>query len=796
MKLSLHWLRQWVDLKNLPPEKIGQSLTLHTAELEEILDRKKDFAEVYAGKLLEFHPHPKADNLFVAQFDLGKTRGKKQIIFGQVHELTAGTVYPVALEGARLPSGIAIRKTTLRGEVSEGMVCDNPELGMKNEGLLSFSPVDAGKPISEILAALSDHILDIDNKSLTHRPDLLGHRGFARELGAIFDRKLLKQEPKISFPSSGKKVDVEIQTKNGRRFCAVEMSGISVGPSPLEEQMLLENLGIRAISNIVDVTNLVLLEYGQPMHAFDADKISGKIIVRQAKKGETLLALDGEEYTLCPDDIVIADEKKVLSIAGIMGGEASSVTEKTTRIIFESANFDGARVRHTSARLGLRSESSMRFEKSLDPEQCIPALQSACARVLSLCQKAQVSAPITDEYPHPFPPLTIDLDPELVRARAGISITDAQIKKHLESIGFTVSAAKKGFSVEVPSWRRTKDVEIPEDLIEEVVRLHGFENIPAQLPTLPITPPGRNKFRSMEWGIRHLLAHHGFREVYHSSFVGPQDPEWLEVSPEKYVQTINAHSEEYLFLRQRLVSNFVRSLESELRSHGKVSFFEIGKVYLPPVNEEARLCLFFAEMGSAKEFHFFWLKKQLELLFDHLSIAPDLLEFRPAEKPSSLAHPTRSADILLAGKRIGEMAQLLPPKNPVNRSVAVFAELDLVPLLSHLDSTGSQYLPPSSYPAVRRDLSLIVSERTLSGELQKAAFGAAPNLQKMELFDDFSDENKFGAGKKNVAFHLTFRSAQKTLTEAEVESQFQAIVTALGKKHDATLRLDFSRKKT
>ena len=351
------------------PEEVGRKLTLHTAELEEIVALSPYYENVYAGELVTFKKHPDSEKLFIGTFDLG-TLGTKQIIFGSVHSVEKGKVYPIALDGAKLKSGIAIKNSEIRGQKSEGMICDNNELGFKNGNLLTFSKKEKGQSLPEISEEFSDYIFDIDNKSLTHRPDLMGHRGFAREIAAIFDRNLILPEPVVTLPQKGKSISLKIETSACQRFCALRMAHIKVQPSALATQVRLENLGIRAISNVVDITNWILLEFGHPMHAFDAEKVQGDLIIRQAQKGETLQALDESEYELRSEDVVVADSKKALSIAGIMGGHFSGVTTKTKEIILECAHWDPIVVRKTSHYLSLRSESSMRYEKSLDPLTC------------------------------------------------------------------------------------------------------------------------------------------------------------------------------------------------------------------------------------------------------------------------------------------------------------------------------------------------------------------------------------------------------------------------------------------
>ncbi|MDH3324709.1 MAG: phenylalanine--tRNA ligase subunit beta, partial [Candidatus Peregrinibacteria bacterium] len=464
MKLSLNWLSEFVDLKNLKTEEVGEKLTIHTSELEEIISEKEFFQDVFAGKMLDTRSHKDSDKLSVATFDLGKN-GKKQIIYAKKHEVKVGEILPISIAGAKLKSGIEINNSEIRGEKSEGMIADNEELGMKNEGLMFFTDKDVGKSLPEICTEFADSLFDIDNKSLTHRPDLMGHRGFALELSAIWKRKLTLPEPVVAIPQDANKIPVEIKTDTCRRFCALKMENVEVKPSDLKTQSRLENLDVRAISNFVDITNWVMLEFGQPMHVFDADKLEGRIIVRQAKKGETLVALDDEEYELDETMTVVADDKKVLSIAGIMGGKESGVTETTTNIIFEAANWDPTATRKTSQKLGLRSESSMRYEKSLDPENCKRAILAATELAEKSCPQAQITSSLTDEYPIKSTPTIIKFNPEIVRKISGIDISDKEIKENLEAVNFIVN---EDWSVEVPSNRATKDVSIPEDLVEEI----------------------------------------------------------------------------------------------------------------------------------------------------------------------------------------------------------------------------------------------------------------------------------------------------------------------------------------
>lgn len=804
MKISYNWLRSFLPTINISPQEIGEKLTLHTAELEEIIEVSKNFENIFLGKLLEIRSHKNSEKLSVGIFDLGEKIGKKQIIYGQVHPVSKGEIFPIALDGALLKSGIEIKNSEIRGEKSEGMICDNLELGFSFEGLFRFSDEKLiGNSLVSLCDELNDVLFDIDNKSLTHRPDLMGVRGFALEISAIFDEKLMLPEPLVAMPKGElETIKVNIQTKKCRRFCALKMGNVEVKDSDFQTQVRLENLEIRAISNLVDITNLILLEFGQPMHVFDADKVVGEIFVRNAKNGESLVALDGNKYELNETDLVIADEEKVLSIAGVMGGAFSSVNTETKKIIFECANFDPMTIRKTSQRLGLRSESSMRYEKSLDAEKCKRAIFSAIEKVLSSCPKAKIKSILTDEYPIKNEIKSILLDPDLVRKKSGINISDKEIKEILEKIDFKVyekESQNKIFKVIVPSFRATKDINIAEDLIEEVVRLYGFFNVKAQMPTLPATPPRRNFLRDLEWKIKDFLAYRGFLEVYNYSFVNESDETFT--GQKDYVKIANPLSLEQTQLRKTLLSNLVKNLESELRIHGKTNLFEFGHVYesvkgqvLP--KEALNFILFSAEIGGNENEKFYEIKDELNHLFLQLGIFQKI-EILPLEEEELkfYFHPTKSAKILCDGEKIGEIAVLHPQFLPIKKAHIVFAEVQAEKVLKFVKNISVKYQKITSFPSVYRDLSIVLDAQKHILEIEKHAKKVAPFLQKIELFDEYEDEQKLGKGLKNLAFHLTFKSSEKTLEEKEIESNFLAIVKVLDQKLGAKLRLDFDKSK-
>ena len=782
MKLSYNWLNEYISLAGVTPEQVGEKLTLHTCELEETLDQAQGYKHVVVGELKDIKSHPKAEKLSIAQMDCGE-HGAKQIIFGQVHEVSLGDKLPVALPGAKLNSGIEIEESDIRGQKSEGMITDNQELGMKNPELLRFdSSVKNGSTLMEVCPEFGDVLLDIDNKSLTHRPDLMGHVGFVRELKAIYKKSGGFDVPE-NLSEDNPTVEVDVQTDVCRRFTAVALDNVSVAFSDMKTMVRLEQIGVRCISNMVDITNLVMLGYGQPMHVFDADKIEGKLIIRQAKEGETLLALDGEEYELSPLDTVVADEKKVLSIAGIMGGMDSGVTMDTKNIVFECANWDPVAVRKTSTRLGLRSDSSMRYEKSLDPENCAPALALAIKMSQECAPDAKMRGGMTDVYPNPWEARKLSLDLQLVRDRLGIDISNEDQVAILSSLDFEVVRNDGVAEVVVPSFRDTKDVEIAQDLMEEIVRMYGFDNVPVSLPPLSSHPPKENHLRSLEWNLRDFWSQAGYLEAKHYGYVADTDP-FLDT--DNVVKIANPLSSETTFMRQTLLSGMMKELESEVRMHREVSVFELGKTYMPtgdvlPV-EELFLGVLRSSTEQVEKDLFFEIKADLEQVFYQLGVKVD---FEQGAK-AVWAHPGRSTQIVLDGENLGELFVLHPSYKTCEAAV-VFAEVNVQKLLAVWKGLEFSYVAPSPFPPVRRDISFVVPDRTAAGDIEKS-FRALEGVESVALFDEFSDAEKIGVGKKNLAYHITLRSHSATLDESVIDATMSKLSRILKEEFGAEVR--------
>ncbi|MEK7189363.1 MAG: phenylalanine--tRNA ligase subunit beta, partial [Patescibacteria group bacterium] len=566
-----------------------------------------------------------ADKLKVCEVDVGQE--KLSVVCGGSN-VKEGMLVALAKIGAKVRwhgegELVELKPIAIRGVDSQGMICASTEIGLgemfplkEEKEILDLSGrrLKIGASLAEALS-LDDAILEIDNKSLSHRPDLWGHYGIAREIGALFKTKLKEYSVGKFKKGSGFDLRVKvIEPKLCPRYMAVGIDGVEVGESPAWLKQRLLAVGLRPINNIVDITNFVMLDLGQPMHAFDAARFSchserseeslssmkGKrsfglrpqddivIIVRKAKDGEEFITLDGENCKLDSSMLVIADDKQAIALAGVIGGEASGVNENTKTIIFESANFDAASIRQTSIKLGLRTESSARFEKGLDPSLCELALRKAVELVLEICPGAKAVSSMIDEAHWHLNRGTIELSMEFLRNKLGVEIKQKEVAEILANLGFGVKAKKLVLEryrgnvllVAVPSWRAGKDIVLVEDLVEEIARIYGFVNIPSQLPIFSIAPPEENKLRNLERrAIETLIKELGYTEIYNYSFVSAEQVKNLGDDLSKYIELDNPLSKEKPFLRRHLLPNLLENIKNNLENYNELKTFEIGKVF-------------------------------------------------------------------------------------------------------------------------------------------------------------------------------------------------------------------------
>lgn len=808
MKISVNWLRDFVhipagtDLKDL-----AHTFTLHTAEVEHTEDLAALFDNIVVGQIKKIEPHPDADKLKIARTDVGAAAGNGgflQIVCGGPN-IAEGMYVAVALKGARVRwhgqgDLVTMENAKIRGVESFGMICAGEEIGLAPtpDGILDLSTIKpgdngeykVGQPLAQALN-LNDFIFEIDNKSITHRPDLWGHYGIARELAAITGEKLRTPDTKVDYSASEESKNVLTVSVENKKLCpryiGVLVENVKIEPSPAWMQKRLETVGYRPISNIVDATNYVMAELGQPMHAFDADKIKGGIVVRTAENKEEIITLDGAARTLTKDMLVIADHENPIAIAGVMGGASSEISNSTTRVILESANFHPASVRKTSTKLGLRTEAVQRFEKSLDPVLAETAMDRLCELILQICPQARIVSPKVDISSFSTKPLTTKLDMDRLRAKIGKDISAEETIRILESLEFKIiktfgGKTVKKLEVEIPSFRATKDVSMEDDLVEEIARIHGYENITPLLPELPARLPEENTERVLKHRARQIMSYGlGFTEVYNYSFYSKKEIEKALLPEELHEKVENYLSEEQTHMRISLVPNMLKNVAENLKSFPEFKIYEIGRTYRNlqeyfPI-EEKFICGMVVESGKKTGEVFYDAKGALEKLLSYYNNTS--FEMRKGESHCPCAHPAKYASWYdkATGEEIARVYELHPlvAKNfdLENARIGVF-EVNFT-LLAAKGFKQSKYRPLAKYPEINFDVSVIVDKKTEIGALENLIRKADRALiRAVSLFDLYAGTS-IGEDRKAAAFKITLQSDDRTLTDEEMKRVQQQI---------------------
>ncbi|MNO27177.1 Phenylalanine--tRNA ligase beta subunit [compost metagenome] len=815
MKVSADWLSQYVSLDQVDIAELAEQITRSGIEIDSIESRNKGITKVVVGYVKSKEKHPDADKLNVCTVDAGEEEDL-QIVCG-AKNVAEGQKVPVALVGAKLPGGLEIKKAKLRGVPSHGMICSAKELGLNDkllpkeqqEGILVLPEDTAvGTPITKLLA-LDDQVLDFD---LTpNRSDCLSMIGAAYEVGAILGRDVKLPQPKKDLIEVSQQaqnfINVKIETPElCSRYSVRYVSGVKMGNSPIWMQNRLMAAGIRPINNIVDITNYVMLEYGQPLHAFDAEKVAGGVIgVRAAKEGEVLVTLDGQERKLDAGALLIVDgDNKPVGLAGVMGGLDSEVTENTTNIIIESAKFDGGSVRKTSRHLGLRSEASLRFEKEVDPGAVIPALNRAAALMMSIAGGSVYSGVVEAVVSEPEE-LVLTLSLNKLNNYLGTDISMLETKAILARLHFECGdAGDNALEVKVPTRRGdiTRDV----DLIEEVARLYGYDNIPTTAIEGPTTAGGYTKSQALRRSLRGLLVHGGLQETMGYSFIREGDRHlFTNLSEGEFeIKLAMPMSEERSVLRGSLLPGLMDMTQyNRNRKLDNLALFEIGNVF--HTSEEALtrqpkempvLAVLLTGERSVKGWNstpekvdFFDLKGVLESVFKYLGLS-QLVTYE-ADEPKGL-HPGRSASVYLNvpdGKlRIGFLGQLHPVlQSEKDLDDTFVAELKLEPVYRYAGNTVV-YRDLPRFPAMQRDIAVVVDSAIEAGALLASIRETAGELlESVEVFDVFTG-SKLGEGKKSVALSLVYRHKERTLTEEEISAVHEQVVSTLEQTFAAELR--------
>lgn len=785
MKVSWAWLRELVD-GELDPDDVARRLTLAGFEVE-AREKLAACSGVVVARVVGKRPHPDAAKLTLVDVDdaSGKTT---QVVCGAPNVPDAGGLVLWARPGATLPSGITLGEKPVRGIVSPGMLCAEDELGLgaSHAGILVLS-ADDGLAAGDDLAArlgLPDEVWELN--VTPNRPDALGHVGVAREVAALVGARL-KRPALAPLAPAGAPAKVELVDVEGcPRFCAVAVGGVTVRPSPLATRVRLHALGVRAISNVVDATNLTMLLFGQPVHAYDRDKLAGGgLIVRRAKPGEKIVTLDDQERTLAGDDVVIADDKGAVGIGGVMGGGTSEVSAATTRLLLECAYFLPARVRRTARRLALHTEASHRFERGTDPGGCADVARHLASTVLALAG-GQVASALTDVYPRPIAPKTIDLRPARTEAILGAALPRDRQARLLAAVGLdAVDQGAGHIRVTVPTFRPDLTREI--DLVEEIARLHGYDRVTPTLPRLAEPPgPMRDLDDQRNDAARDALRGLGLDEVVSYAFVGPHHGRPFADGELPHVRIANPLREEQSVMRRSLLPGLCLALQRNLsRGTPDVRIFEVGAIFVPVAGRE----LPDERWGAAGLLHGHgegWLKPGAPLdFFDIKGVVEELLRalgHAPRLEPAARApglHPNIAARIVVGDTNVGVAGELHPA---AARALGVEGR----PLVFELDL---QALPPPRpivvaelprFPSVTRDLSFFVDEAVPAARISALVERLrAPLLVDVRVLEDYRGDKR-PAGKKGMLWSFTYRAPDRTLTDAEVQPLHDELVARLG----------------
>ena len=784
MKFSVNWLREFVEL---PPsiDALAELLTMSGVEIEGIQKRGADFDKVVVAQITDSKPHPNADRLTVCVVDDGSGT-KRQIVCG-AKNYRVGDKVPLALPGAELTGGLKIRASKLRGVESEGMLCSAKELGVAEDaaGLLILSPeAKIGTPIRDLFPL--DTILDVE--ITPNRGDLLSHFGLAREIAALTNKRFVGQALRLPSKAAG---DAPALQKKGIKISALRecpfysarrIENVKVGPSPDWLRAKIESVGIRSINNVVDVSNFVMLELGQPTHAFDADKLSGEINVRLAHEAEKFLALDGKTYELTPENLVIADGERAVGIAGVMGGEESGVTDSTKNVLLESAYFLPASIRRTARDLNLPSDASYRFERGVDPQMILAASRRATELICEVAgAKSAATIAVAGELP-PDPP-DVSLRYERLDQLVGIHIQPTTADAILTRFGLAKSDSVSRPHWKIPSYRRDLQREV--DLIEEIIRAHGIEKIPSadRSRFTPLSEADRNF--DFETKLRRDLIAIGLTEARTSSLIARSEL----AKATGAIELRNPLSEDHVALRTSLIAGLLGAVARNIRAGTeRIALFEIGNTFAPPAGEQQRK-LAIALCGQAAPAKDWRSAKKRQLDFFDLKGALNVLgtfEFRRSEQPGFVL----MAEIFYETDRIGYGGQLSATTSIGANAPVLVAEIDLT-RIAQVKEHAQPFKEIDRYPEVTRDIAMFVGPQVTHAEiLASIASANEPLLEKVELFDLFmeNDGQKKPDMKKSLAYSLTYRDKNRTLTSEEVSAVHARIRERLRSDIGAELR--------
>lgn len=796
MLVPVKWLKEYINI-DLDTNTLADKMTMSGSKVEEVRVIGREISGVVVGKIEMIKPHPDADKLVIVIVDIGHE--KLQIVTG-ANNIKEGDFVPVATHGALLAGGLKIKKGKLRGEASDGMLCSQEEMGiaksyipeeMKDGIWILDQEYPLGVDIKDIVP-LEDEVIEFEITS--NRPDCLSMIGIARETSATIGNKF--EYPKIILNEIAEKsediVKVNIEDLEGcPRYLARVITDVKIEPSPLWMQQRLVKAGVRPINNIVDITNYVMLEYGQPLHAFDLNFIEDhRIIVRRAYENEIFKTLDGTERSLTENMTVIADAKKALAIAGVMGGEESEVTKNTKRILLESANFNADRIRATSKQLALRTEASARFEKGVDPNIANIAANRACQLIEQL-GAGKILLGSVDAYPQIIEPVVRNIRPKRINDLLGTDLSEEGMISILQSLEIDAELKADIIQVTIPTSR--KDLDHEADFAEEIGRIFGYDKLPATMAKGKIEVGGKTNGQMIEDLAKDTLNAMGINELLTYSFVSPRSVDRIRIGENdikrNFIKLLNPLGDETSVMRTTILSNLLEVLErNNNRKVESVRAFELGRIFISNPNESEKLPFELKSLviGMYGEEDFFSLKGPINALLDTLGITGYEYE---VEKYNPIYHPGRCANIILGEYNLGTLGELHPmvaEEYGISKR-CYCAELDFE-MITQLTRIDVLYKPLPKYPSIIRDFAIVLKDDIYVKEIERIIKRLGENiLESYKLFDVYRGD-QIEKGNKSVAYTLTYRHKERTLTDDEVNRINEKIVTAIKEELGGVLR--------
>lgn len=798
MKISLDWLGDFIEITEKDQEKIKDIITERSAEIETMESQGDDLEKIVVGKVIEVKKHPDADSLQLCKVNDGEE--SVQVVCGGSN-VKEGMLCAFAKIGAVVRwhgSEVAkMEKAKIRGEESFGMICGADEIGLEDmfpkgseKEIVDLSHLDlkVGQPLAKALG-LDDVVIDVDNHAITNRSDLFSHRGFAREFVA---NDLAKWKKGATFvwedyvseklPKSNSTAPIEIDIKDKdvcSHYMGIYLTNVEVKESPEWMKKRLTACGVNPISNVVDITNYVMLELGMPLHAFDLDRVQGKKwTMRKSKKGEKLVTLDEEEHELPEDAIVLDDGNALIDLCGIMGGITSGISADTNNIWLIAPVYNPSLVRQGMRSLGQVSDAGIIYEKGVDPWLAGDGLYRAIELILELCPETKVASKVTNIWNIPQEKRELNLRNSQIEKLIGVDIPGKKVEKILGDLGFETKKSKDGYKVELPTYRMN-DVHHEADLIEEVARIYGFNNIPYKTPVKEIAPVSPNPARRLSRDIKEELTSFGFTEIYTFSFLGPEALEkaGLELTADM-VELQNPISTDLSLMRTSMLPWMLETIADNLRYKNSFNLFELSKVYArkSDTEHEEHLSLILASVGE--DF------RMVQGAVEGLGLA-----IVPSREKAASRHPGRSADLVVRGKTVGHLYEVHPQvlKNFDIKTSVVVAEVDLQMILDMNIDYRLKYQEIPKYPSVQLDISMVIPKKKLAGDYHATIEKTDKSLiTNVELIDEYTGE-KIPADQRGLTYSITYQAPDRTLTDQEVETVHKQVLERL-KKNGAEIR--------